>query len=139
MATRIVFADGTTFQQPEQAKAVVSPLRSGREWRQIAVTGTVEAVKAAFTDGASYYQAWDSLETVVDPETEETTTQTVEHTRDLSEWSVAGEVVDHRDGTCTVLMGKPTETELLQAQLAAMPDYDTLAGIIREGVNNIDE
>ena len=101
MATRIVFADGTTFQQPEQAKAAVSPLRSGREWRQIAVTSTVEAVKAAFTDGASYYQAWDSLETVVDPETEETTTQTVEHTRDLSEWSVAGEVVDHRDGTCT--------------------------------------
>ena len=36
-------------------------------------------------------------------------------------------------------MGKRTETELLQAQLAAMPDYDTLAGIIREGVNSIDE
>lgn len=139
MATKIVFADGTTFQQSEQAKAVVSPLKTGRDWRQIAVVGTVDAVKTAFIDNASYYQAWDSIETVIDPETEEETTQTVEHTRDLSEWSVAGEVVDHRDGTCTVLMGKPTEVELLQAQIAAMPDYDDLAGIIREGVNNIDE
>ena len=139
MATRIVFEDGATFEQPEQAKAVISPLKTGRDWRQITVIGTVDAVKTAFIDNASYYQAWDSIETVIDPETEETTTQTVEHTRNLSDWSVAGEVVDHRDGTCTVLMGKPTETELLQAQIAAMPDYEELASVIREGVNSIDE
>ena len=117
MSYRIIFTDGTTFEQPEQPKAVVSPLMAGREWRQIAVTGTAAAVKAAFQDGAQYHQAWESLETVTDPDTGETSTQTVEYTRDLSEWSVAGEVVDHRDGTCTVLMGKPTEREMMQAQL----------------------
>ena len=136
---KIIFTDGTTFPQPEQAQAVVSPLMSGREWRQIAVCGTAEAVKSAFQDGAQYHQAWDSLETVTDPDTGETSTQTVEYTRDLSEWSIAGEVVDHRDGTCTVLMGKPTELELLQAQLAAMPDYAALAEEVRNGVNSIDQ
>ncbi len=135
---KIVFADGTTFLQPEQARAVISPYQAGREWRRIAVTGTVEAVKAAFVDHAQYVQAWESLETVTDPETGESSTQTVEYTHDLSDWSVAGEVVDHRDGTCTVLMGKPTEAERLQAQIAAMPDYEELASVIREGVNGID-
>ena len=32
---------------------------------------------------------------------------------DNSEYSIAGDVVDHRDGTVTVKMGKPTAEELL--------------------------
>lgn len=123
MNYRIIFSDGTVFPQPETPSAVVSPLKSaGREWMRITVVGTVEAVKAAFTDGAQYAQVWDS----VAAETGETETLT----RDLSAYSVAGEVVDHRDGTVTVLMGKPTEIEAAQ--------YGAMVNVIREGVNGID-
>ena len=34
-------------------------------------------------------------------------------TYDNSEYSIAGDIVDHRDGTVTVKMGKPTAEELL--------------------------
>lgn len=117
MNYRIRFSDGTVFQQPETTHAVVSPLKAGREWRRITVVGTVEAVKAAFVDGAQYVQAWDSVVTEVDEEGNEVET-IVEESRDLSEWSVAGEIIDRRDGTVCVLMGKPTEMELLQTELA---------------------
>ena len=32
---------------------------------------------------------------------------------DNSEFSIAGDVIDHRDGTVTVKMGKPTASEIL--------------------------
>ena len=32
---------------------------------------------------------------------------------DNSEYSIAGEIIDHRDGTVTIKMGKPTAEELL--------------------------
>ena len=37
---------------------------------------------------------------------------------DNSEYSLAGDITDHRDGTVSIKMGKPTETEMLRAQLA---------------------
>ena len=117
MNYRIRFASGVEFPQPEQATPPVSPLKAGREWRRITVVGTVDAVKAAFVDGAQYVQAWDSVVTEVDEEGNEVET-IVEESRDLSEWSVAGEIIDRRDGTVCVLMGKPTEMELLQTELA---------------------
>ena len=40
----------------------------------------------------------------------ETVIETTSH--DNSEYSMAGDVVDHRDGTVTVKMGKPTEIEM---------------------------
>ena len=113
MNNRIRFASGTTFPQPEQAAPPVSPLTSGREWRRIAVIATVEEAKAAFADGAQYAQVWDSV-IVREDESGAVIEETVEESRDLSEWSFAGEIVDHRDGTVTVLMGKPTEVEQLQ-------------------------
>ena len=77
------------------------------------MSATVEEAKAAFADGAQYAQVWDSVVTDVDGDGNEVET-VVEERRDLSEWSFAGEIVDHRDGTVTVLMGKPTEVERLQ-------------------------
>lgn len=117
MNYRIKFSDGTVFQQPEIAQAVVSPLKAGREWRRITVIGTVEAVKAAFVDNAQYVQAWDSVRVDVAEDGTETAV-TEEQTHDLSGFSVAGEVVDHRDGTVCVLMGKPTEIESMAAREA---------------------
>ena len=50
---------------------------------------------------------------------------------DLSEYSVAGDIVDTRDGNVTVYMGKPTALELAQAQLAAAE------AALEEGVNSL--
>ena len=128
MNYRIKFADGTVFQQPETPAAPITPLKAGREWRRITVIGTVEAVKAAFTDGAQYVQAWDSVRIDVSEDGTETAV-TEEQTHDLSGFSVAGEVVDHRDGTCTVLMGKPTELELAQAEAAELLENLAALGV----------
>ena len=128
MNYRIKFADGTVFQQPETPAAPITPLKAGREWRRITVVGTVEAVKAAFVDGAQYAQVWDSVRVDVAEDGTETAV-TEEQTYDLSGFSVAGEVVDHRDGTCTVLMGKPTELELAQAEAAELLENLAALGV----------
>ena len=39
------------------------------------------------------------------------TGQTVDHERDMSEYSLSGDITDHRDGTVSIKMGKPTESE----------------------------
>lgn len=46
------------------------------------------------------------------------TGQTVDHERDMSAYSLSGDITDHRDGTVSIKMGKPTEVEALRAQLA---------------------
>ena len=44
---------------------------------------------------------------------------------DNSEYSLAGDITDHRDGTISIKMGKPTETETLRAQLNEIKEaYD---------------
>ena len=45
-------------------------------------------------------------------QTEEVVTE-----EDMSAYSLAGDITDHRDGTVSIKMGKPTETETLRAQL----------------------
>ena len=39
------------------------------------------------------------------------TGQTVDHERNMSEYSLSGDITDHRDGTLSIKMGKLTETE----------------------------
>ena len=42
-----------------------------------------------------------------------------------SEYSLSGAITDHRDGTVSIKMGKPTEAEMLRAQLAEIEEaYD---------------
>lgn len=44
---------------------------------------------------------------------------------DNSEYSLAGQITDYRDGTVSIKMGKPTEAETLRAQLAEIEEaYD---------------
>ena len=45
-------------------------------------------------------------------QTEEVVTE-----EDMSAYSLAGDITDHRDGTVSIKMGKPTEAETLRAQL----------------------
>ena len=56
---------------------------------------------------------------------EQASTQEVEQEWDNSEYSISGPITDHRDGTVSIKMGKPTEAETLRAQLAAIEEaYD---------------
>lgn len=56
---------------------------------------------------------------------EQTSTREVEQEWDNSEYSISGPITDHRDGTVSIKMGKPTEAETLRAQLAEIEEaYD---------------
>lgn len=48
------------------------------------------------------------------------TGQTVDHERDMSEYSLSGDITDHRDGTVSIKMGKPTEVESAKATVTAL-------------------
>ena len=52
-------------------------------------------------------------------------TKEVVNEYDNSEYSLAGDITDYRDGTVSIKMGKPTEAETLRAQLAEIEEaYD---------------
>ena len=118
----ITNADGTerTFDCPVQQAAPIANLTRGREWKSIAVVGTADEVKAAFVDGITYRQQWESA-IIAEDGTQTTETQT----RDLSDYCVAGDVVDTRDGNVTVYMGRKTEVEKLREQVDVL---DVLLG-----------
>ena len=118
----ITRADGTerTFDCPVQPAAPISNLTRGREWKSISVIGTADEVKAAFVDGITYRQQWESA-IIAEDGTQTTETQT----RDLSDYCVAGDVVDTRDGNVTVYMGRKTEVEKLREQVEVL---DVLLG-----------
>ncbi len=95
-----------------------------REWRQLRVVGAYADIAAAFVDNAEYRREYESQRETdtgaVDADGNpiyETVVET--HTEDLSEYSIAGDIVDHRDGIITVFMGKPTEAETLRELLQA--------------------
>lgn len=75
---------------------------SGRESKEITLSMTYADAAALFVNGA----AWSI---VLDVERADGTT--VQETYDNSDFSIAGDLTDHRDGTVTVKMGKPTELE----------------------------
>lgn len=118
----ITNADGTerSFDCPVQPAAPIANLTRGREWKAIAVIGTADEVKAAFVDGITYRQQWESA-IIAEDGTQTTETQT----RDLSDYCVAGDVVDTRDGNVTVYMGRKTEVEKLREQVDVL---DVLLG-----------
>lgn len=118
----ITNADGTerAFDCPVQPAAPILNLTRGREWKSIAVVGTANEVKAAFVDGITYRQQWESA-IIAEDGTQTTETQT----RDLSDYCVAGDVVDTRDGNVTVYMGRKTEVEKLREQVEVL---DVLLG-----------
>lgn len=75
---------------------------SGRESKEITLSMTYADAAALFVNGV----AWSI---VLDVEQADGTT--VQETYDNSDFSIAGDLTDHRDGTVTVKMGKHTELE----------------------------
>ena len=91
----------------------------GRDTAAITLLMTNDQAAGLFVDGL----AWSIVQRNVWPvynnqgqPTGETTTET--QTFDNSDYCVAGSITDNRDGTVTVMMGKPTETETLRAEKA---------------------
>lgn len=80
----------------------------GRPTCTVTIKGSAADVASLLPDGA----AWSLIERedVLD-ESGMPTGQTVDHERDMSEYSLSGDITDHRDGTVSIKMGKPTETE----------------------------
>lgn len=70
-----------------------------------------------FTNDIKWNIVQDVEETVehIDEETNEVTYETVinKESYDNSDYSIAGDIVDHRNGNVTVKMGKPTAEEIL--------------------------
>lgn len=82
-----------------------------RETIRVTVTAEYADVAEAFVNNAE----WSITEKV--PNEDGSFGETV---YDKSEYSVAGDIVDHRDGRITVYMAKPTETETVRREVEVL-------------------
>ena len=114
---KIIFTNGVEFETAEYpvetepsifAKRMIAD-GMNREYLRITVTAAYADVVAAFVNGAKYsIRQYDLAEDGNELETCKDF--------DWSEYCIAGDIVDHRDGRVTVYMAKPTEYEVqLQA------------------------
>lgn len=81
-------------------------------WGRPTCTVTIKASAAEIAALLPNNAPWSLIERedVLD-ESGAPTGQTVDHERDMSEYSLSGDITDHRNGTVSIKMGKPTETE----------------------------
>lgn len=97
-----------------------------REVKNIRLTMTTTEAAALLPDNTPWSivqrETVDKLDNDGNPTGE---TEEVVNEWDNSEYSLSGAITDHRDGTVTVKMGKPTEVETLRAQLNEIEEvYD---------------
>ena len=104
----------------------------GRQSKTITLAMAYATASALVVDGL----AWSIVmqpDAYTDPETgEEITTEAEIY--DNSEFSIAGDITDHRDGTVSVKMGKPTD---LEVALANAVSEEELTNAYIEGVNSL--
>jgi hypothetical protein len=97
-----------------------------RETQTVHLTMTYAQAAALLPDNTLWFNVFreqkDKLDNDGNPtgQTEEVVTE-----EDMSAYSLAGEITGYRDGTVSIKMGKPTETETLRAQLNEIEEaYD---------------
>lgn len=80
----------------------------GRPTCTVTIKGSAAEIAALLPSNApwSLIEREDVLDELGAP-----TGQTVDHERDMSEYSLSGDITDHRNGTVSIKMGKPTEAE----------------------------
>ncbi|MEG1537346.1 MAG: hypothetical protein RR387_03575 [Clostridiales bacterium] len=88
-----------------------------RDTLRLTLAGSYAGISAAFVDGACFGR--ETMEAAVGADGQPTGA-VLPQRYDLSAYSKAGDIVDHRDGKITVYMGKPTELELTQTALDEM-------------------
>ncbi len=93
----------------------------GRDTKIITLTMTHAEVAALLPDNTP----WSIVQRDTVPKYDEQgkptgETKEVVNEYDNSEYSLAGDITDHRDGTVSIKMGKPTESELSEATVTAL-------------------
>ena len=91
---------------------------NGRDTKTITLTMTHDAAAALLLDNTPWSIVQRETVDVLDEQGQPTgDAKEVVNEYDNSEYSIAGDITDHRDGTVSIKMGKPTETETLRKQL----------------------
>ena len=103
--------------------ATVKGERTDRSWdnrdtKTIYLTMTHDEAATLLLSGTPWSIVQRDTQDVLDEQGQPTgETKEVINEYDNSEYSIAGEITDYRDGTVSIKMGKPTETETLMAKL----------------------
>lgn len=103
--------------------ATVSGVYKDRSWgdrdtKTVTLTMTYAEVAALLPDNTPWSIVQRETVDVLDEQGQPTgETKEVINEYDNSEYSIAGEITDYRDGTVSIKMGKPTEVETLREQL----------------------
>lgn len=93
----------------------------GRDTKTIYLTMSHAAVAALLPDNTPWSIVQRDMVDVLDEQGKPTgETKEVVNEYDNSEYSLAGDITDHRDGTVSIKMGKPTETESAKATVTAL-------------------
>ena len=94
---------------------------NGRDTKTITLTMTHAEVAALLPDNTPWGIVQRETVDVLDEQGQPTgETKEVVNEYDNSEYSLAGDITDHRDGTVSIKMGKPTESELSEATVTAL-------------------
>lgn len=90
----------------------------GRDTKTVTLTMTATEAAALLPDNTPWSIVQRDMVDKLD-ENNMPTGETVEQVNEWnnSEYSLSGDITDHRDGTVSIKMGKPTEVETLRAQL----------------------
>ena len=92
-----------------------------RETQTIYLSMSHDAVAALLPDNTPWSIVQRDMVDVLDEQGKPTgETKEVVNEYDNSEYSLAGDITDHRDGTVSIKMGKPTESELSEATVTAL-------------------
>ena len=92
-----------------------------RDTKTITLTMTHDAVAALLPDNTPWSIVQRDMVDVLDEQGQPTgETKEVVNEYDNSEYSLAGDITDHRDGTVSIKMGKPTETESAVGAVVAL-------------------
>lgn len=93
----------------------------GRDTKTITLTMTHAEVAALLPDNTPWSIVQRETVDVLDEQGQPTgETKEVVNEYDNSEYSLAGDITDHRDGTVSIKMGKPTEAENAKATVTAL-------------------
>ena len=93
----------------------------GRDTKTIRLTMTHDQVAALLPDNTPWSIVQRDMVNGLDEQGQPTgETKEVVNEYDNSEYSISGEITDYRDGTISVKMGKPTESEISAAAVTAL-------------------
>lgn len=93
----------------------------GRDTKTIHLTMTHDEVATLLPDNTPWSIVQRETVDVLDEQGKPTgETKEVVNEYDNSEYSLVGDITDHRDGTVSIKMGKPTESELSEATVTAL-------------------